>query len=225
MTAEQLTLSWEHRPALGVDDFLISPCNEQAVAKIDAFPEWSSPALIIVGAEGCGKTHLLRVFQSMHGGTIIVPDNLMPETISELPASDAFLIEDAGDWIGIKDHEEALFHLYNRCFANGEKLLIASRVFPNHWDILIPDLASRLKAADVAEIGPPDDTLLMALLAKHFADRQVRVAPGVIEYVTPRIERSFAAVQSFAAAADAKALKDKRQITIPLARDVLSANE
>lgn len=225
MTAEQLTLSWEHRPALGVDDFLISPCNEQAVAKIDAFPDWSSPALIIVGAEGCGKTHLIRVFQSMHGGTVVAPDHLAAEHISELPDSEAFLIEDVGKWIGIKDHEEALFHLYNRCFASDEKLLIASRTFPNHWDILTPDLASRLKAADVAEIGPPDDTLLMALLAKHFTDRQVRVAPGVIEYVTPRIERSFAAVQSFAAAADAKALKDKRQITIPLARDVLSANE
>lgn len=224
MTAEQLTLSWEHRPALGVDDFLISSCNEQAVAKIDAFPNWLSPALIIVGAEGCGKTHLMRVFQSMHGGTVIEPDNLLLGQISELPDSGAFLIEDVNKWIGIKDHEEALFHLYNRCFASGEKLLIASRTFPNHWDILIPDLASRLKAADVAEIGLPDDTLLMALLAKHFADRQVRVAPGVIEYVTSRIERSFAAVQSFAAAADAKALKDKRQITIPLARDVLSAN-
>jgi chromosomal replication initiation ATPase DnaA len=225
LTAEQLTLSWEHRPALGVDDFLISPCNERAVAKIDAFPDWSSPALILVGAEGCGKTHLLRVFQSMHGGTVVAPDNLVPEHISELPESEAFLIEDVAKWIGIKAHEEALFHLYNRCFASGEKLLISSRTFPNHWDTLTPDLASRLKSADVAEIGPPDDTLLMALLAKHFADRQVRVAPGVIEYVTPRIERSFAAVQSFAAAADAKALKDKRQITIPLARDVLSANE
>lgn len=225
MTAEQLTLSWEHRPALGVDDFLISPCNEQAVAKIDAFPDWSSPALIIVGAEGCGKTHLMQVFQSMHGGTVIEPGHLAPEQISELPSSDSFLIEDAAQWIGIKDHEEALFHLYNRCFSSGEKLLIASRSFPNHWDTVIPDLASRLKAADVAEIGPPDDSLLMALLAKHFADRQVRVAPGVIEYVTPRIERTFSAIQSFAAATDAKALKDKRQITIPLARQVLSANE
>ena len=161
----------------------------------------------------------------MHGGIVIEPDNLVPGQISELPASDAFLIEDVAKWIGIKDHEEALFHLYNRCFASGEKLLIASRAFPNHWNILIADLASRLKAADVAEIGPPDDTLLMALLGQALRRPPGSRSTGCHEYVTPRIERSFAAIQFFAAAADGKALKDKRQITIPLARDVLSAIE
>lgn len=225
MTAEQLTLKWEHRPALGVDDFLISPCNEQAVAKIDEFPDWTSPALVVVGAQGCGKTHLMRVFQSMHGGTEIQPTELDTESVGGLPETPAFLIEDASVWIGNREHEETLFHLYNRCFTSGEKILIAARTFPSHWAFKIPDLASRLKAAQLAEIGPPDDVLLMAILAKLFADRQVRVAPGVIEYVIPRIERSFSAIQTFVAEADDLALKNKRQITVPLVRDVLASIE
>ena len=225
MTPEQLTLHWEHRPALGVDDFLISPCNEQAVAKIDAFPNWTSPALVIVGAQGCGKTHLLRVFQSMHGGTVLHPGDLSANAVGGLDDAPAFIIEDAASWIGDRDREEALFHVYNRCFSSGEKLLISARTFPSHWDFKIADLASRLKASAVAEIGPPDDSLLMAILAKLFADRQVRVAPGVFEYVIPRIERTFAAIQDFVAAADNLALKDKRQITIPLARQVLTPIE
>ena len=65
----------------------------------------------------------------------------------------------------------------------------------------------------------------MAILAKLFADRQVRVAPGVIEYVIPRIERSFSAIQTFVTDTDNMALKDKRQITIPLVRQVLTSIE
>lgn len=225
MTAEQLTLKWEHRPALGVDDFLISPCNEQAVTKIDAFPDWTSPALVIVGAQGCGKTHLIKVFQSMHGGTVQEPNDLGVDTVGGLPETTAFLIQDASKWIGNREREETLFHVYNRCFSSGEKLLISARTFPSQWDFKIADLASRIKAAEVAEIGPPDDALLMAVLAKLFADRQVRVAPGVFEYVIPRIERTFASIQAFVAAADNKALKDKRQITIPLVRDVLATTD
>lgn len=223
MTAEQLTLTWEHRPALGVDDFLISPCNEQAVAKIDTFPEWASPSLVIVGEQGCGKTHLIKVFQSMHGGVLIDPSSLSVDAIGGLPETPAFLIEDASHWIGSRDQEEVLFHIYNRCFSSGEKLLLSARTFPSHWDFKIADLSSRLKAAEIAEIGPPDDALLMAVMAKLFADRQVRVAPGVFEYVIPRIERTFAAIQAFVTETDDKALKDKRQITIPLVRHVLTA--
>lgn len=226
MTAEQLTLKWDHRPALGVDDFLISPCNQHAIAKIDAFPEWTSPALVIVGAQGCGKTHLMKVFQSMHGGTVITEQKeISTELLGELPETPAFLIEDASQWIGDQECEEALFHVYNRCFSSGEKLLISARTFPSQWNFKIADLSSRLKAAQIAEIGPPDDALLMAIMAKLFADRQVRVAPGVIEYVIPRIERTFGAIQTFVAETDDMALKNKRQITIPLVRGVLTSTE
>lgn len=159
----------------------------------------------------------------MHGGTTLTPDQVDVDTISSLNETPAFLIDDASVWVGNRAHEEALFHLYNRCFSSGEKLLISARTFPSQWTFKIADLASRLKAAQVAEIAAPDDALLMAVLAKLFSDRQVRVAPGVIDYVMPRIERSFAAVQTFVSDIDDLALKNKRQITVPLARQVLSS--
>lgn len=223
MTAEQLTLNLAHRPALSIDDFLVSPCNESAISKIDNLENWTSPALVIVGEEGCGKTHLTRVFQSMHDAILLSPDDAPTTIVSELPVTSAFLIDDAAPWIGERMHEETLFHLYNRCFESGERMMLTARGVPARWPFAIPDLASRLKSAALAEIGPPDDALLMAVLAKLFADRQVRVAPGVIEYVMPRIERSFAAVQAFVAAIDERALRDKRQITVPLARQVLTS--
>ena len=63
-TAEQLTLELPHRQALGKEDILISPCNEEAVRMIDTWPRWDFFAVCIYGSEGCGKTHLANVFSN-----------------------------------------------------------------------------------------------------------------------------------------------------------------
>jgi chromosomal replication initiation ATPase DnaA len=74
----------------------------------------------------------------------------------------------------------------------------------------------------VASISPPDDLLLAAVLVKHFADRQVRVAPGVIGFLVRRMERSFAAAGALAERLDRFALGAGRPITVALARRVLA---
>ncbi len=60
------------------------------------------------------------------------------------------------------------------------------------------------------------------MLVKHFADRQVRVAPGVIGFLLRRMERSFAAAGALAERLDRLALGAGRPITIALARRVLA---
>ena len=57
----------------------------------------------------------------------------------------------------------------------------------------IPDLVSRLRAAQPAVLAAPDDALLRRVLAKLFADRQVTVDPGVIDFLALRMERSLEA--------------------------------
>jgi chromosomal replication initiation ATPase DnaA len=60
-------------------------------------------------------------------------------------------------------------------------------------------------------------------VAKHFADRQVQVAPDVIAYLVSHMERSLAAVAEIAAALDEAALSRHGAITIRLANQVLAA--
>ena len=64
--------------------------------------------------------------------------------------------------------------------------------------------------------------VLAGVLLKHFADRQVKVGPGAIAYLVPRIERSFAAAAAIAARLDAEAFSAKRPITVRLVRAVLA---
>jgi chromosomal replication initiation ATPase DnaA len=71
-------------------------------------------------------------------------------------------------------------------------------------------------------IREPDEQLLGALIVKLFNDRQIRVGADVLHYVLPRIERSFEAVRDLVAEADRRAMVEKRKISIPLMRDLLS---
>ena len=87
-----------------------------------------------------------------------------------------------------------------------------------------PDLASRLAALPVARVAPPDDTLLSSLMVKLFADRQLQVAPGVIQYLSRRIERSFSAVEGTVGALDRLSLARQKPVTRAMAAEVLGAS-
>lgn len=223
MTSKQLAFNLEHRPALGEDDFLVAAPNAEAVAWIDRYPDWPAPALILSGDVGSGKTHLARVFMTKCQAHEITHEILKNDSTPIFPDCDAVVVEDCSKLTGNTSAEEALFHLYNQARESDRKMLLTARTPASRWGIVLPDLASRLRAAPSVQISGPDDMLLTAVLVKLFADRQIPIEQPVLEYVVPRIERSFEAAQNFVRQADELALQDKRRITVPLARDVLGS--
>ena len=122
-----------------------------------------------------------------------------------------------------KEAEEALFHLLNHAKNSGAKLLLLSRIPAAQMDLHLPDLSSRLKAIPAVAMHLPDDELMSGLLAKLFADRQVRIEPRVVDYLLPRIERNYTAMGEIVAHIDQIALSEKRSITVPLVAQVLDA--
>lgn len=214
---EQLILEFEHRSALSGEDFLVAEPNRRAVDWIDRWPEWPGPALCVHGPEGCGKTHLAAVFGEASGAK--------PADLGAQPVPGPAL---AGAWIvdGVRGAlarygEERLLHFYNAVAESGGSMLLIDREPPARWKVALADLRSRLNAASVAEIEAPDDGLLAAVLVKLLADRQLKVSTAVVEYVLPRMERSFAAAGELVARLDRLALAERREITVPLARRVL----
>ncbi|MEX0694120.1 MAG: DnaA/Hda family protein [Rhodospirillales bacterium] len=225
MSPKQLVFDLEHRPALGEEDFLIAPCNADAVSWIDRFPDWPAQVLVISGQSGAGKTHLARVFMAKVNAVELPSRMLRDNAAPIIPDAVAVIIENADELAGDATAEEALFHLYNQARERGIALLLTARTPASRWPIKLADLSSRLRTASSIEISGPDDALLAAILVKLFADRQIVIDHAVLDYVVPRIERSFAALQDFVALADKKALEDKRRVTVPLARAVLQPQE
>jgi chromosomal replication initiation ATPase DnaA len=213
----QLTLDLPHRATFDRSDFLVSDCNITAVEWIDRWPAWPSVALVVHGPSGCGKTHLSRVWQERASAIVLAGEELTAAALPHLLGrSPPRIVVDDAERAG----ERALLHLYNSCLEQQGNLLITMRSPPGSWKIELDDLRSRLRSAIVVGIEGPDDSLLGAVLFKHFADRQLRVSPDVIAYVTRRIERSFTAAEGLAARLDSASLSGGRRVTIPLARRI-----
>jgi chromosomal replication initiation ATPase DnaA len=199
-------------------DFLVSDSNRDAFDLIERWPDWPRRALVLYGRAGSGKTHLAHLWCERSGGSLIAGDAPMLSDPAALPS--AIAIDDAD-----RAAEQALLHLYNLCLERGGSLLLTLPAPPAGLLIGLADLASRLRALPIVGIAPPDDALLAAVLVKHFADRQLRVAPEVFAYLTPRIERSFAAAAAVAARLDRFSLETGRPVTIKLARAVLAESD
>ena len=219
---EQLTFDLGHRLAQGRDDFLVAASNQDAVSWIDLWPEWPAPALILYGPAACGKTHLAAVWRAQSQAVLIDPQTLSTQSADTIFAQgEHFMIDPVDPWIGDRAAETTLFHLYNLAKENNRTLLMTMRVPPVRLGFAIPDLASRLRAAPGVAIQAPDETLLGAVLVKMFADRQLNIGEDVLNYILPRMERSFAAARDLVEKADQVALAEKRPVSVPLIRHVL----
>ena len=217
----QLPLDFEHRPSLTGEDFLVAESNRDAVIWLDRWPDWPTPALVIHGPAGCGKTHLAQVFLARSGGRkLSILDMSADEPRDLIEDIPACVIEDAERFVkaGL---ESALLHLYNALKEAGGQLLLTSRRPPSRWPVQLADLRSRLNAATAVRIGAPDDTLMQAVVVKLFADRQLKVDQDVVTFMLARMERSFEAARELVARIDEAALKERRNITVRLVRGVL----
>ena len=216
--ARQLTLDFPHRPALGAEDFFVSKTNQAAVELIDQWPNWPALAVYLEGPKACGKSHLAHVWQGASSAAMLTADCLGRGQIALLTEGQALVIEDIDK--GIMD-EHALFHLINLSKEQGFHILLTGAVPPGQIEITLPDLRSRVRALPVVRIEAPDETLLRPMLIKQFQDRQLEISPALIEYILPRMERSFSGLQRLVERLDQVALSSGRRITRQFAGDVL----
>ena len=175
---------------------LTGPSLEPVLLALAGAETWPFRAAVLAGPPRSGKSLIARWFAQSGAGDALDDADSLPE--------------------------DALFHRWNRAQAEGRPLLIVSNRAPGAWRVALPDLASRLGAALMIEIGAPDDDLLRALVESHAARRGLALGEGVLGYVLPRLERSHAAAEALVETIDRLSLERKAAVTISLARDALA---
>lgn len=218
----QLTFDLPLQQAYRREDFFASPASAAGLAAVDGWRDWPGGKMLLVGPAGSGKSHLAHIWAGATEAVLIDARDLAQADLPGLAAAGAVCVEDAESLAGDPKAETALFHLHNMLLPAG-RLLITATTPPRDWGLGLPDLHSRMQAAALTRLEPPDDALLSAVLIKLFADRQITVPPNLIAYLVSRMERSIAAARDMVAVLDARSLAAGRPVTRTLAAEVLDS--
>lgn len=219
MAANQLALDLALPPDYRAEAYAVSESNRSAWALVQRWPRWRMGHLLLTGPSGSGKTHLALVWAARSRAQAL-DRTALSGALRQTGRGATLLVEDVHQGVD----EPALFHLINRAAGDsGVTLLMTGAGAPEDWGVGLPDLQSRLNAAERAVLHEPDDALLRQVMEKLLRDRRTPITAGVLDYVLPRMERSVDFARVLVAWLDREALARKGPVTRTLAREGLEA--
>lgn len=219
----QSILPFHHTPSYLPEDYLVSTANHEAYLWItENITTWHNGGLILWGEDGCGKTHLAHI-HALHASASFITlkdaETMLAKTRQTPPM---WILDDVDEQLAQDAAEDSLFHILNIIMQEQGRILLTARIPPAQWGITLKDLNSRVLALSQTHMLMPDDTLIRLLLLKLFSDRQLHVADGVVDFIATRIERNFTTIQQVVNTLDHASLREKRNISTPLAREVVN---
>ena len=118
--------------------------------------------------------------------------------------------------------EERIFHIVNNCILNNLKVLITSCYRIGEINFKFRDLSSRLKTFENLEIYEPNDEMLLTILTKLLIEKQFIInSNDIFEYILRRVDRTYQGINEIVNKLDVLSLEKKRQLTIPLIKEIL----
>ena len=214
------------------EDFVVGP-NKAVVEALKHMPDEPGSHVFLHGGEGSGKTHLLNALchetRERGGRAFYLALKRLPtdaiESLQGLEKLDLVCVDDLHVIAGIDAWEEALFHCFNRIREVNGRLLISSRKPLSELDIGLPDLASRLAWGLRLPLIPLEDHDKLKVISMQSDALGFSLSEEVQQYLLKHHERSMSALIQTVENLHQAALITKRRITVPLAREVLKAND
>ena len=119
-------------------------------------------------------------------------------------------------------NEENIFHIINHCISNNLKILITSNFYLFEYNFKIIDLLSRLKIFDHVSIKKPDNEILINVLTKLLTEKQFIIKnKNIFDFLLNRVNRTYEDIFNLVNKMDKLSLEQKRQITIPLIKELI----
>ena len=220
---KQLVLDLSRPPAPTLENFAPGS-NAEALAVLRA---WLAETLeercvYLCGPSGCGKSHLVRALaQGLQEAG---------RSVAQVGADDLEALESGAmlpSVVAIDDVQRlsaagqaALFRLFHRLRDDDVRLLVAADVPPARL-ALRDDVRTRLGAGLVLQLRLLSDEEKVEALRNHAAGRGFSLLPEMSDYLLRHGRRDLPSLLAVLDALDQYSLQTKRQITLPLLREVL----
>ena len=170
-------------------------------------------SVFLIGPRKSGKSFLAKI--CLNNNESLIYKKKLKEIIS---VKKNVIVEDIDNSI----NQEDIFHIINHCNNNKLKILISSSIKLNKIDITLPDLHSRLQLFKFLYIHQPDDDMLLNILTKLFIEKQFIINSfEIFDYILNRANRSYDNMIKIVKELDTLSLEKKRQLTIPLIKEIL----
>ena len=210
---KQNFFNYNLNPKLNFENFYVSASNKEAYEFIFQQNKLIKNS-IIYGPSKSGKSHLGRIWQNKYNA--IYYDKKISKSFLEINKN-VFI-----DNFFVNLNEENIFHLINHCNNNNLKILICINKYLYEYNFKIKDLLSRLQSFNFIKINQPDDEMIANLIMKLLLDKQIIINQNeVIPYILKRINRSYEDVYLFVEKIDNLSLEKKRELTIPLVKELI----
>jgi len=214
---KQLLLEFDLKNNFNNHDYYVSNSNYFAYNLIDKWPKWEKKILNISGEKFSGKTHLANIFKSKSGALLLSENEINQELFKKIKLHECIIIDGFTNSVD----EKLIYSIFNLIDQDSKYLLINSDIPLSEFNFKLPDLASRSKNLLVANINPPDDDLIFAIILKNFSDRQIKLEKKIIEFIINRIERSYSKISEFIYKIDELSLKKKKPINLKTIKEIL----
>jgi len=201
----QFTLKNDH------ENFFVNKTNQKAydITNLEKFNQ----NIFLFGPKKSGKSHLVNLWKNKNNA--ISYNNNFSKIIE---TKKNVVIDDAlGNSI-----DENLFHIINHCKLNHLKIYFTSSLDINTYDFKFKDLYSRLREFIFLEIKSPDDDMCKMLMVKLFSDKQIIIKnQEIFDFIFKRLNRTYLDICNFVERLDRLSLEKKRQLTIPLIKEII----
>ncbi len=230
-------------PKYTFDNFVIGASNRFAQAAAMAVAEQPGKAynpLMIYGASGLGKTHLLHavghyVLNYAEGLRIkyvsteeltndfinAISDNRTVEFRKTYREIDVLLIDDIQFLESKIQTQEEFFHTFNTLHNAQKQIVLTSDRPPKALEALEPRLRSRFEWGLMTDIQPPDLETRIAILRKKALAERLTASSEVLEFIASKIQTNIRELEGALIRVTAFASLNGQPVDLSIAEHVL----
>lgn len=221
----QLALSFPVTEQYTFQTFLDEPWNTELITRLRSPLEDKGP-LVIWGARGSGRTHLLQALCHEHDDAVYVPlasmmEDYPPAILEGLESISLICIDDLDRLSPRRDWQEAVFALFNSVREHGGCLVMTADNPPRQLSLALEDLRSRLSWGSIYQLHPLSEAGKSEVLRMRAEQRGIELGEDIRRYILQRSRRDIHALLGVLDTLDQLSLVEKRRITIPFVRGIM----